>query len=204
MMLGVIAAASLITVSALSDSATTYSVATTDGVETGISMLGHLELVATNEDGAIKSYQQTDNAIVRIGTDCIVNELFNDGNGAGSTTCGGVSGEFDVIQIGEGTGIANPEQQGTISDAAEETGLAAPLADSDGVAITDSSGAGATGVVSVAFTNSGAAQETISEAIILNATSGNQVPLAFREFSGIPLDVNDQLTVTWTITVTEG
>jgi len=191
MMLGVIAAASLITVSALSDSATTYSVATTDGVETGISMLGHLELVATNEDGAIKSYQQTDNAIVRIGTDCIVNELFNDGNGAGSTTCGGVSGEFDVIQIGEGTGIANPEQQGTISDAAEETGLAAPLADS-------------TGVVSVAFTNSGAAQETISEAIILNATSGNQVPLAFREFSGIPLDVNDQLTVTWTITVTEG
>jgi len=83
MVLGVIAAVALISVSAFNGSATTYSVANTDGVKTGISMLGHLELVASDADGNIKSYQQTDNAIVEQGVDCIVQLLFRDGTNSG-------------------------------------------------------------------------------------------------------------------------
>lgn len=205
MVLGVIAAASLISVSAFNGLATTYSVANTDGVKTGISILGHLELVATDADGYIISYQQTDNAIVEQGVDCIVQKLFRDPLvGGGSVTCGGDSGQFDVIQIGIGTD-GTPDAATGVATPATLAGLSAAKQDPDGVTVADTTGTGATGVVSVSFTNTaGAGSESITEAIILNATSGIDNALAYRTFTGIPLDDTDQLTVTWTITVAEG
>ena len=100
MVLGVIAAASLISVAAFSENATQYSVVSTQpsGV---VSIMGHMELVAYDPEGNIKQYVQTDNAIQENGVNCIIQKLFST-SGIGTGDCEGDSGTFDVIQIGTG------------------------------------------------------------------------------------------------------
>jgi len=202
MVLGVIAAASLISVAVISENATQYSVVSTQASQ-GFQMLGHLEMVAHDPDGNIIQYVQTDNAIQEQGVNCIVQELFATGLGSGNCA-GGTNGVgvFDVIEIGTGTG------QGL-----DQTGLSAttalvgtnPAQDGDGVSINDTDtlnlAAGANGTISVNFVATAAV--IITEAVLLNSTGTDEVALAYRDFNDINLDTNDSLTVEWVITVLE-
>ncbi len=167
---------------------------------TSIQMLGHLELVATDSEGNIKSYLQTDNTIVDQGVACISQQLFRDtGDGGGSSVCAGDPGPFDVISIGEST--TGGTAVSALADVADEAGLQTPLQDID-VTVSDGTGT-STGQISVQFTHTGASTESITEALLTNSTlTADDVALAYKTFTAIPLDVNDQLTVTWTVTTT--
>jgi len=103
MVLGVIAAASLISVAAFSENSTQYSVVSTLA-PSALQIVGHLEMVAFDPDGNIKQYVQTDNAIQENGVNCIIQKLFETGSGTGN--CAGDSGQFNVIEIGTSSGVA--------------------------------------------------------------------------------------------------
>ena len=204
----ILALASVAAVSVFDFSSTPLAIA---GVEkhsaSDITLFGHLELVATDAAGNIKAYVQTDNAIVQQGTGCIISSLFGDG-GTGNG-CAGSSGFFDSVILGIGSpadccGVA--ENVGTLSNATQ-AGLDLIVEDTD--VFTDNSGTTFTNAtVSVQFTNTGGSQELISEAVLFNGTGGSQptagFALAYQNFTAIPLDTSDSLTIDWTVTVTEG
>ncbi len=202
MVLGIIAAASLISVATFNENTSTqYAVASTQAPQV-LTVVGHLEMVATDESGNIKSYVQTDNAIQEQGVNCIIQKLF--ATGAGSGNCAGDSGTFDVIQIG--TGSSQPLSATTVATTTTNIASSGIVADPDGVTVNDTvTGSlvySANGTVSVPFTATGT--EAITEAILLNSTSAPQAALAYRNFTAINLENNDSLTVSWTISVLEG
>ncbi len=199
MVLGIIAAASLISVAAFSENSTQYSVVSTLA-PSALQIVGHLELVAFDPDGNIKQYVQTDNAIQEQGVNCIIQKLFE--TGAGTGNCAGDSGQFNVIQIGTGTGVAlsgTAVQTPTTNIATNGIATASGIVVFDSVSGNISLGANAT--VTVPFSATGT--EAIQEAILLNATTGDQAALAYRSFTSIGLEDGDSLTIAWTVEVTE-
>ena len=65
---------------------------------TGI--MGHLEIKATDSQGNLISYQQTDNVVVQTGIECIANDLFAS---ADDTLCS-THNAFDFVAIGNEPG----------------------------------------------------------------------------------------------------
>ncbi len=194
-------AAGLIGVLGTSSTPLAIGTSTIDGLQDGTGMLGHLTLVATDSDGHIKSYQQTDNLITRRGHNCFAQELFYDPLAAGgSPTCGGDPGLFSAIAIGTGTGQA--ETDNALNAETGNSGLT-PAADPSVTVGDDTDGNGATAQVGVTFTSTFAGATSISEAGIFNSTTtgGQTQMLAYQDFTAISLDNGDSLTVTWTITV---
>ena len=192
--------AGLIGVVGTSSTPLAIGTSTIDGFQDGSGMLGHLTLIATDSDGQIKAYQQTDNVVTRVGHNCFAHILFEPtDNVGGSVTCGGDPGVFDAIAIGTGNG-----QTDTSTSLAIETGTAGltPDTDPNGVLVADNTGSGATAIVEVTFTSTGSTT-SITEAGIFNntITSSPAQMLAYRDFTAISLDNGDSLTVTWTITV---
>ena len=209
MVLSIIAVASVISVGAFGSSTTALALGNANGASDGLVLQGHLEMIKTDSQGNILSYQQTDNEVVEEGANCLLQQAFRtDFFGAGSSSnCAGDPGVFNVIYIGD---------DATTFSAANTTATAAaitnatqmninPQADSDGVVLTDhvGGGAGANAVLSVTFQNVGGSLETVDQAAILNGTDASaSKALAYREFNGIPLDDQDQLTINWTVEIT--
>jgi hypothetical protein len=207
--IAIIAAISVISVTAYS-SPSTISATSTNSANTGLMMYGHVELIARDSDGNIKQYLQTDNEITREGTNCIVQKLFRTDFFAGDAVSGclGNPGVFDTIYIGTGTpgGLNSTAQVSFITNATQL--FVNPIADSSVLLGNNTGGTGATALISAQFTKTSAVStETIRQAALINATSAEDPNLseaqtmAYREFSGIALSQNDQLTINWTITV---
>ena len=175
-------------------------------------MLGHITLTATDSDGKIISYIQTDNVIVNIGENCVAESIFNvtttDGThactGTGIHTCSGAGctpngvndGGFTSIAIGTG---------GSTGEADDDTALVTETMrqKDESPSVVDSTGSGGTSAVvtlTSVFTATGIT--TIDESGIFDdptASSGNM--LARKDFTGIPLTAGDNLTVEWEITI---
>jgi hypothetical protein len=209
MMFGLIAVASLMTVVAFGNNTTHYLVGNTESAPEGIKILGHLEMVATDSDGNIKYYQQTDNAIQEQGANCIISALFGALPESTDGDCNyGTSGvgNFTSMQIGTGTGAALSATAVTGTALIDNGGKGT---DASGAVIKDTTtgnnaaGFGANATVSVPFTANGVV--AITEAILTNSTSlTNNATLAYRNFSAINLADGDSLTVSWTVSVNEG
>ena len=192
--------AGLIGVVGTSSTPLAIGTSTIDGFQDGSGMLGHLTLIATDSDGQIKAYQQTDNVVTRVGHNCFAHILFEPTNVAGgSVTCGGDPGVFDAIAIGTGSGQTDAST--SLATQTTTTGLV-PDTDANGVLVADNTGSGATAIVEVTFTSNGLTT-SITEAGIFNntITSSPAQMLAYRDFTAISLDNGDSLTVTWIITV---
>lgn len=170
-----------------------------------LGMMGHIELTATDPDGNIKHYIQTDNTIVNIGENCLGELLFDvDMTGAGDACAGtgittgshGSSGNgFTFLAIGNNTGSTAEGESNTALDT--EVGSRAEETAPSVTPSTGASGTSAEVILSEVFTPGA---NTISEAGLFDASaSGNM--LARQVFTGIPLGASDQLTVQWTITL---
>ena len=208
MVLSIIAVASVISVGAFGSSTTALALGNANGASDGLVLQGHLEMIKTDSQGNILSYQQTDNEVVEEGANCLLQQAFRtDFFGTGSSSnCAGDPGIFNVIYIGDDkTSFASANTTATASAITNATEMNInPQADSS-VAITDhvGGGDGANAVISVTFQNVGGTLETIDQAAILNGTTAaNAKALAYREFNGIPLDDQDQLTINWTVEIT--
>jgi len=172
-------------------------------------MFGHITLTATDPDGTIISYIQTDNIIVNVGENCVAESLFNVttndsthkcvGEGTHSGAKNGVAdGGFRYIAIGD-----DPE---TFDAGAGNTTLAAELGIgrvkatnllvSESTADVDSF---AKVTLKGVFTAT-ADNTVIDESGIFDAeTVGNM--LARQKFNPITLADQDKLTVEWEITI---
>jgi len=200
MVLGLIAAASLISVVAFSENTTQYAVVSP--AQQSLQMVGHLEMIATDPDGNIKQYIQTDNAIQTRGADCIINALFGENSAAnGGATCIGDSGDFDTILIGTGTAqdLDATTVQAATSNISVNPGTGT-IVQSDSTPLVHTSGFGANATVTASF-NAVGGSDVITEAVLHNGTAG--VALAYKHFSDISLADGDSLTVAWTVTVLE-
>ena len=184
-------------------SATTFGLAgdvpTTN--QDGMKITGHITLVATDPNGNIKAYRQTDNIVVNRGADCVTRLLFGGaagtgrGLGTGTGSCvGGLNAPWTIIGIGTGT----------TTEAATDVGLQTEL--------TSGGLQRAGGAVSYVNATTGTSQATITnqfsstttaavtESGLFNSTtvSGSGM-FAHKVFSAINLVSGDKLTVTWTV-----
>jgi len=206
MVLGVIAAASL-SIAAFGTNTTQYAVVGPQTAD-GFTVQGHLELIAADENGNIKQYVQTDNAIQEQGVNCIIQKLFFS-TGGSTGTCAGDVGVFDTIAIGEdATPVADAVAvtYTDVQDAVEQfgagnNGVAGTLTSFD--TVTSDLNLAANATVTSVFNAAGT--ESVTEAILLNDTSDQTTSaLAYRNFTAIALENNDSLTIAWTISVLEG
>jgi len=169
-------------------------------VDSNVGIFGHITLTATNPDGKIISYIQTDNLIVNRGENCVAETMFNVTTmgdnaciGKGVTTDG-----FTFIAIGNGT-VSVDVNDTKLAQEVNRTQDLDPKVDS-------SSGTGDPGTSSALVTLEGifTATEavTIEESGIFDAAgedAGNM--LARKTFNPISLEKDDKLTVEWEITI---
>jgi hypothetical protein len=163
-------------------------------------IFGHITLTATNPDGKIISYIQTDNLIVNRGENCVAETMFNVTT-MGDNACigkGVTTDRFTFIAIGNGT----------VSIDVNDTKLAQEVNRTQDIDpdVVSSSGTGDPGDSSalVTLTAEFTAGEavTIEESGIFDAAgkdAGNM--LARKTFNPISLAKDDKLTVEWEITI---
>jgi len=169
-------------------------------------MMGHITFTATDQDGNILSYIQTDNIIVNVGENCVAESIFNvTTNGAQEcagtglhNTGNGVSDEgFTYIAIGTGGG-SEGQTNSTLN-----TELDRIKDNSTSVNSAVGTGGDSAAVVTVSEVFTAAGISTVDESGIFDSklTSGNNNMLARQTFTGIDLTAGDRLTVEWEITI---
>jgi len=163
-------------------------------------IFGHITLTATNPDGKIISYIQTDNLIVNRGENCVAETMFNVTT-MGDNACigkGVTTDRFTFIAIGNGT----------VSIDVNDTKLAQEVNRTQDIdpEVDSSSGTGDPGDSSALVTLT--AQFTAGEAVTIEESgifdaagkdAGNM--LARKTFNAISLAQDDKLTVEWEITI---
>ena len=181
-------------------------------------MMGHITFSATDQDGNILSYIQTDNIIVNVGENCVAESIFNvtttgtdscDGTGTHSTITGtqqGVAdGGFTFIAIGNGSsGVAIETDQALILENFRIMANNTSVDSSPGTA-------GSKAVVTLIgiFVANTTSTLAIDESGIFDKDEiffGGSGPLdenmlARQTFTAIPLTLGDKLTVEWEITI---
>lgn len=163
-------------------------------------IFGHITLTATDPDGKIISYIQTDNLIVNRGENCVAETMFNVTT-MGDNACigkGVTTDRFTFIAIGNGT----------VSIDVNDTKLAQEVNRTQDIdpEVDSSSGTGDPGSSSALVTLT--AQFTAGEAVTIEESgifdaagkdAGNM--LARKTFNAISLAKDDKLTVEWEITI---
>ena len=177
-------------------------------------IFGHITLTATNPDGKITSYIQTDNLIVNGGENCVAESLFNVTTNSTSEPCSGTgthdgpdsngvaNGGFTYIAIGNTTSVdILAVENKTLSRELQRI-------KDNSTSVTPSSGTGDPGTssavvtLSAVFTATAAGTTDVDESGIFDAfgkDAGNM--LARKTFTSISLAQDDKLTVEWEITI---
>ncbi len=173
-------------------------------------MMGHITLTATDQDGNILSYIQTDNLIVNVGENCVAESIFNvttanaflcDGAGAHIGGNGVADGGFTFIAIGTNNTAVAATDQALGNSTSEVSRIKA-----NSTSIVDSTGTQAGGnskaVVTLTGIFTATGTPTITESGIFDKVmAADENMLARQTFTGIPLTVGDKLTVEWEITI---
>jgi len=170
------------------------------------SIMGHMEIIHTDSEGNILSYQQTDNAIVNEGRNCTAVLLFGP---LANTSCDDQSpGIYTVVGIGNGTkpsvsGLTTQSDLGTeIADNNMARADAVVTVSQVSAATADSDPAVAR--ISAQFTWLGGTTNTVNQAGLFNQTTTGPTSgtFALKDFpSDVAMNTNDQLTVNWDITI---
>ena len=164
---------------------------------------GHITLVATDPDGHIKAYRQTDNIVVNRGADCVTRLLFGGnsvGRGAGSGTgncIGTLTAPWTTIAIGTTATAeaATDKALGSEILSGTDAGLARAVGT---VTYTNATTGTSVAVITNQFTAS--TSQTVAESGLFNGTTVSTAGMfAHKAFTGIALVSGDKLTVTWTV-----
>jgi hypothetical protein len=199
----------MVTVSGFSQS---LFVASTDTKAVShMGMLGHITLTATDQDGKITSYIQTDNIIVNRGENCVAESMFNvtttgtfacDQSTGTHTGSNGVS-DAGFTYVAIGTGGSSPVGSNNQTLSAEtmrikDNSTSVSESDFDPIAMTGMDSAEV--IITTIFTATGTT--TIDESGVFDSQgtdAGNM--LARKTFSDIILNAGDKLTVEWEIKI---
>ena len=190
----------------------------TSNAATGF-LIGHVEIEATNANGELFAYRQSDNAVVDDGEQCILKMLFGTtsmtnagrgeylattGDGSISDTVGActgiLTGAWDIIAIGEGTTAPDDTD---VKLQTEYTGTGLDRAAATTKTWTNGTGATTTKIVlKNTFTSTSGSTESITESGLFNSTTvAGSGMLAHQTFTAVSLTSGDSITVTWTFTV---
>ena len=172
-------------------------------------MMGHITLTATDQDGNILSYIQTDNLIVNVGENCVAESVFNvttigtdlcDGTGTqtGGNANGVADGGFTFIAIGTNNTAVAETDQALGNSTSEVSRIKA-----NSTSVDSSPGtAGSKAVVTLTGIFTATGTPTIVESGIFDkAAAADENMLARQVFTGIPLTAGDKLTVEWQIEI---
>ena len=190
-----------------------------------IGMLGHVEYTVLDSSENVKAYLQSDNVVVRTGTDCAGEQVFGTTNSATCTSTGSV---FQYIAIGNAT---TPDASATDSELDTDGGSGCASTSVDGEQArklvtptqTDNSGSGTVVTLDVltnTFKFDANNATTVTQSAIFNddvsaksATTGSCTTLGtagtdWNMFSiqdlsggGVVVSSGDSLAVKWTITI---
>lgn len=163
-------------------------------------MVGHITLTATDPDGNIISYVQTDNRVVDQGEACALKITFGDSE-SGSTDCSGATTAlFNVIALGTSTTAASSTQVALVAETSAG-GLGRLVAATTTVSDDPGDESGADVLITRTFQNTSGGTVTVTESGLFNSTSTSADGMFARQvFTGIVLNDDDSLTVDWTIT----
>ena len=190
----------------LSDGTIELQSNTASSYSEGAGILGHIEVIHTDSEGNILSYQQTDNAIVNDGRNCTAMLLFGQNSGCTAGTAAAL-GKYTVIGISNGSALA---------DTTLNTALPAEITGDDLEAVAGTLGTFTNSTadsdpaiqrISNQFTYDSAASQTgntINAAGLFNQTSigADRGVFALKNFpSSVTMNPGDQLTVNWDITI---
>jgi|SRR5690348_1129714 len=182
-------------------SATTFGLAGNVPVTNdGMKIQGHITLVATDPNGNIKAYRQTDNIVVNTGADCVTRLLFGGnsagrGAGSGTTTCvGTLTQPWTVIGIGTGT-TAEAATDKALQTELSGNGLTRVAGT---VTYTNATTGTSAAIITNQFTSTTTAAVTESGLFNSTTVSGSGM-FAHKVFTAINLVSGDKLTVTWTV-----
>ena len=172
-------------------------------MSSGAGILGHIEIIQTDSEGNIKSYQQTDNAIVNNGRNCTAMLLFNAYNvGCGQAGVSGWTG-YTVIGLGNTTSLSGATTIDALDTEIADNGLARQAGTIGTFTNATADSAVATQRISATFTWGGGNTNTVLAAGLFNSTSpGASETFALKNFpSSVPMQNGDQLTVNWDISI---
>jgi len=170
----------------------------------GQSYQGHIIVKHFDSEGNLISYQQTDNLVNDAGKNCGANLLF----GAGFANCT-TPAVFDDIALSTNTGAGFLETDAALANECDGTtdvcgtGLDARQAGLVQASVVAASPTDAIAQIQATFTKTAGGAITINSAGLFDATpteTGNM--FAERAFSsGVTLNINDSIQVTWLITL---
>lgn len=165
----------------------------------GGSITGHIEIIHTDQDGNIRAYIQTDNAIVNDGRNCTAATLFGANTGCTDTT----PGPYNVIGLGNGTALSGSTSQIALNGETTGDGLQRATASLGTFTNATADSAPAIQRLTKIFTYSGSqTSNPINQAGLFNTTSGTTSTFALKNFpSAVSMNSGDQLTVNWDITI---
>ena len=163
-------------------------------------MMGHITLTATDIDGNIISYVQTDNRVVDQGEACALKITFGDSAGGSADCSGATTAVFDVIALGISSTV-EADNDVALASETSATGLVRATATTTTITDDPDGTSGASVLISETFQNTSASTVTVTESGLFNSTSTTADGMFARQvFTGIVLNDQDSLTVDWTIT----
>ena len=181
----------------------------------GMKITGHVATIATDSNGHIKAYRQTDNVVVATGKDCVTKLLFGGSGSRGSLTgtnfCKGTNtAPWTAIAVG------NRSAAITVS-ATNYTLTAEPVSNSNGLnrilgstGFTNSSNTGGGSSITTIqatfgpLTGLSAGGTQVTESGLFNSTTVRDTAstmFAHQAITSIGLNNGDSLTIKWTINV---
>jgi len=169
----------------------------------GASILGHIEIIHTDSEGNILSYQQTDNAIVNDGRNCTAMLLFGANIGCKSDDAAGL-GKYTVIGIGNGTVLTGSTSQTEVNGEVLDNGIARLTGTLPTYTNSTTDDQAAVQRIQAQFTWLGGTTNTVNQAGLFNQTApgATSSTFALKNFpSPVAMNTNDQLTVNWDITI---
>jgi len=165
-------------------------------MNTNAPILGHIIIQVTDDEGYIKTYMQTDNVITSNGKNCTGELLFGVG------TCVSINSAFDHIELSSGS-FADTAATADLTNGQFTPKLTASLAKSTSNTVTVASASTGTGSAQIdiahTFSYTGVSSQTVTSAALMNTSVS---VFAIKNFpSAVSLNTNDDLTVTWQITL---
>lgn len=173
--------------------------------QSSVMMVGHITLTAYDPNGNILAYRQTDNLIVDQGENCALAKMFGNNTGSGATQCNANTGFFQIIAVGNGTSSVTPSDT-SLSSEHPKTGnpsFGLDRSGADTITVTSANGTTtAKAILTKQFTNNATSQISVSESGIFNSTNqSSDAMFARQQFTAIPLNKGESLTVQWTINI---
>ena len=163
--------------------------------KSGAHLVGHLELIVTDENGFIKDYRQSDNQIVRDGMAIIASQVFGDINYT--------QGPVHFMDIGTDGETLPDDYDLTLSSAVGGSCARQNVTWTNETAVDAGGDLAQISVNGTAtFQGSDCAANSIDEAGVFTSLVGGEM-FARNTFNDVDLEASDQLTLNWDFVFTD-